>query len=361
MAPTRPLRRHTQRDHENVAQPAMETAPPPSKVACPPMNSVRNTLGKLRWTIALLSLAAILSSSGCSMLNNAVKQFRRCEPLEDFMIGHRNLVFGKRAWFRIRDRYHGCANVNEFRDGFLAGYADVANGGSGCTPNIAPTEFWGWRYQSAGGQAAIQSWFAGYPLGAKAAEEDGIAYWGRVPVSLRSPATIGEELMREEAMQVGPSGELIPVGPEASILQPEAVTEPLQLQPNLAPPVEAVPEITDPMPVPAAEAPNNAVPAPVQLPPAEEQTLPLEDSTNLPLGSGVPLGSSETLDMPAEPASSPVDLPVENPIDLSSAEIPPVAEPAAEIEFSFDDKPEGTAGDAAQSDRNVGSIPFNLE
>lgn len=358
MAPSRPLRKQPQRYQPIIAKRSMDSVPPPSTVPSSPAKAHRSTLGTLRWTIALFSLVMILSSSGCSMMNNAVKQFRRCEPLEDFMIGHRNMVFGKRAWFRIRDRYHGCANVNEFRSGFLAGYADVANGGSGCTPSIAPTEFWGWRYQSAGGQAAIQSWFAGYPLGAKAAEEDGIAYWGRVPVSLRSPANIGEELMREQTLEVGPSGELIPVGPEASILQPEAIGEPLQLQPDFAPPVEAVPEITEPMPAPAAAEIENAIPAPAQLPPAEAQPSPLNDSTSLPLGSGVPAKSAEAFVVPAEQVGSQVVTPTENPIDLSSAELPPVSEPATEIEFSFDDNP---ASDGEQTDRNVGGIPFNLE
>ena len=60
---------------------------------------------------------------------------------------------------------------------------DVADGGTGCTPAFPPRDLWGWKYQSCEGQARVAAWFAGYPHGARAAEEDGIGNWNQIQTS----------------------------------------------------------------------------------------------------------------------------------------------------------------------------------
>ncbi len=56
----------------------------------------------------------------------------------------------------------------------------VADGSDGCTPSFPPNTYWGWRYQSAEGQAKVAAWFSGYPHGARAAEEDGVGNWTQI-------------------------------------------------------------------------------------------------------------------------------------------------------------------------------------
>jgi hypothetical protein len=105
------------------------------------------------------------------------------ECIDDFMIAYRNKAMAEKAWHCRKDRFRDQCFENEFKDGFLAGYSAVAEGGAACTPAVAPSQYWGWRYQSASGQGAVNAWFQGFPEGARAAEEDGIGNWRHVGFS----------------------------------------------------------------------------------------------------------------------------------------------------------------------------------
>ena len=73
--------------------------------------------------------------------------------------------------------------MKEFAQGFKAGYMEIADGGTGCSPAFPPREYWGWKYQSCEGQARVAAWYAGYPHGARAAEEEGIGSWTQIQTS----------------------------------------------------------------------------------------------------------------------------------------------------------------------------------
>ncbi len=122
----------------------------------------------------------ISGSSGCSMTSNAYRELRNCDCLDTFMIDYRNRALAERAWHCQKHQFGNQLYRQEFKDGFVDGYVDVASGGKGCTPSIAPSKYWGWRYQSPQGQAATDAWFSGYPMGARAAEQDGIGYWQQI-------------------------------------------------------------------------------------------------------------------------------------------------------------------------------------
>ncbi len=128
---------------------------------------------------SMLAVAAI-GSTGCTLTSGVCRVFTQSDCIDNCMINYRNRVLAARAW---HERSHCYANhrfKSDFEAGFLKGYADVAKGGDGCTPPIAPSEYLGWRYQSSDGQAAINAWFQGYPLGAQAAEQDGVGSWGDI-------------------------------------------------------------------------------------------------------------------------------------------------------------------------------------
>ncbi|MCA9135920.1 MAG: hypothetical protein KDB00_04155 [Planctomycetales bacterium] len=151
----------------------------------------RNTRRRRLRSVVLAGTAAIMlaGSTGCSLLSNAYRQVKKADCLDDFMIAHRNKVFAAKAWYREQGCFGNRSHLTEFKAGFLQGYADVANGSDGCLPCVAPSQYWGWKYQSPGGQAAIDAWFAGYPLGVKAAEQDGVGHWSRAPVMERHATT----------------------------------------------------------------------------------------------------------------------------------------------------------------------------
>lgn len=127
--------------------------------------------------------------TGCTILGGLKQKIQHCDCVDDFMINHRNQVMATRAWFRVKHLYRGHCYLKDFRNGFIAGYMNVANGGAGCTPTIISPEYWGWRYQSGSGQAAVNAWYEGFPLGAKAAEEDGIGNYNLLRLNGTQRAT----------------------------------------------------------------------------------------------------------------------------------------------------------------------------
>lgn len=96
------------------------------------------------------------------------------------MISYRNKAMAEKAWHCRKDQFCNERHNRDFKAGFIEGYIEVASGGNGCTPAVAPNEYWGWRYQSANGHGAVNAWFQGYPQGVRAAEEDGVGNWSQM-------------------------------------------------------------------------------------------------------------------------------------------------------------------------------------
>ncbi|MEM9368982.1 MAG: hypothetical protein AAGD07_23580 [Planctomycetota bacterium] len=153
----------------------------------------RRLAKRSRRILALTVLGVSIGfGSGCSMLSNAQRKLANTECLDEFMIEHRNKVMAEKAWYRVQHCYRNHPYWKDLRAGFIEGYLDVATGGSGCTPVVVSSSYWGWKHQCGNGHAAVNAWFEGFPLGVKAAEEDGVAYYNQirmnsVPVVASSP------------------------------------------------------------------------------------------------------------------------------------------------------------------------------
>lgn len=133
------------------------------------------------WMLSVCALVA--AGGGCSMLQGVQDYVDYNDLTDDFVVGWRNYVWANRAW-SARKAVHACEpQFADFGEGFRAGYRDVAAGGNGCPPALPPRQYWSWKFQSPEGQAKIAAWFAGYPHGAKAADEDGAGNWRQIPVS----------------------------------------------------------------------------------------------------------------------------------------------------------------------------------
>lgn len=133
-----------------------------------------------RRLLALACLGLIITDTGCSIMTGTIKAVRDTECLDEFMTNYRNRALAEKAWHCRQDRFSLDNYRRDFKLGFIDGYLEIANGGPGCCPSIAPSRYWGWQYQSAHGQQAINAWFAGYPFGVVAAEEDGVGNWNQV-------------------------------------------------------------------------------------------------------------------------------------------------------------------------------------
>ena len=171
---------------------------------------LRNLIPRL---LAAGCLAMVLSSSiGCRGLNHWCHEFQGC--VSNHMVDYSNRALAEKAWIREKHRFCDRQYRQEFKDGVVQGYLNVASGGDGCTPTIAPPKYWGWAYQTPYGQAAVNAFFQGYPFGAQAAEKDGVGYWSEIPTSGLSNALTpyGSGVITEE---------IVPM-PVPEIIIPEA-------------------------------------------------------------------------------------------------------------------------------------------
>ncbi len=134
--------------------------------------------------LALTAVTGLLgSTTGCSSLSGFQNEFRYNRSMDEFVAGYRNSAWSAKAWHCRKHQFCNERYLHDFCRGFRAGYESVADGGNSCTPAFPSREYWGWKYQSAEGQAKVSAWFAGYPHGAKAAEEDGVGNWTQIQTS----------------------------------------------------------------------------------------------------------------------------------------------------------------------------------
>jgi hypothetical protein len=131
----------------------------------------------------VVAAALILSSSGCSALRGVRDYLHYNDMMDDFAVGWRNHVWANQAWNERKHIFVDEPQLFDFGEGFRAGYSAVASGGNGCPPPLPPRKYWNWKYSSPEGQAKTAAWFAGYPYGAAASEEDGAGLWREIQVS----------------------------------------------------------------------------------------------------------------------------------------------------------------------------------
>ncbi len=134
--------------------------------------------------VAAILCAVALPLSGCSAFTGVQNAWTYNAGWNEKMLRDKNYFSARRAWKTRAHCFENQKYIKDFARGFRAGYMDIADGGTGCTPTFPPREYWGWRYQSCEGQAKVSAWFSGFPHGARAAEEDGIGNYSQIQTSL---------------------------------------------------------------------------------------------------------------------------------------------------------------------------------
>lgn len=132
---------------------------------------------------ALAFALAASGSTGCTLVHNFAETMRYSDVWNDAASKFRHSSMSSKSWHRHKHQFCNEACLDDFCAGFRQGYEDVAGGSNGCTPAFPPRDYWGWKYQSAEGQKKVASWFAGYPHGARAAEEEGVGNWSQIQMS----------------------------------------------------------------------------------------------------------------------------------------------------------------------------------
>ncbi len=132
--------------------------------------------------VAALTLLTI-STAGCSVVHNGYMAFSRSGTWNDTVVVLRNRSNSAKSWHRRKHNFCNEKHSQDFCNGYRAGYEAMCSGSDGCTPAFPPSNYWGWEYQSGEGQARTSAWFAGYPQGVRAAEEEGAANWHQLQMS----------------------------------------------------------------------------------------------------------------------------------------------------------------------------------
>lgn len=178
-----------------------------------------------------------MTTSGCTGLTSIRRTLDYSDCMNEFMIGYRNRGMATKAWHRRKNQFCREKYLDDFCAGFTAGYMAVADGEDGCTPAFPPRSYWSWQYQSAEGQGKVSSWFAGFPHGARAAEEDGLGNWSQIQTSSTSRAEyLQAGLLTNETMGLYPIAQ--PAG-QIPMAQPIGVPmgEPMNAMPIQAAPI----------------------------------------------------------------------------------------------------------------------------
>lgn len=113
--------------------------------------------------------------AGCHQIHNEVN---------DFLAVRRIQGEASRVWRECRYAYEDQVyHLDDFRDGFRAGYGQILGGGDPCPPTLPPKKYWSVRYQSAVGRERIDAWFSGHETGVATALQDGVQDGFRIPLS----------------------------------------------------------------------------------------------------------------------------------------------------------------------------------
>ena len=186
-----------------------------------------------RFAVLVLAGSATVPFAGCTAMTGLNNTWQYNGYWNQTMMGHRNKTSASKAWHCRKHHFCNEKYLREFSQGFKAGYMEVADGGTGCTPAFPPREYWGWKYQSCEGQARVAAWYSGFPHGARAAEEDGIGNWTQIQTSSNIQQQYAQHgMLNQSANGIYPIPQAaVPNGrPQAAIAVQNVPTESFQDQ-----------------------------------------------------------------------------------------------------------------------------------
>ena len=164
------------------------------------------------------SLVVVLAcaASGCST---------SCcyDCFDETVTGCHDHLEAKLAWHQSKGCFCEVEYIGDFRDGFIAGYIHVMNGGGCCKPTLPPRKYWSLCTRGGDNNCRIVAWYNGWSSGVAQAQRDGM---GSGPITTAAdiyhtnhaiPVELPEDLRRrtgDEEVLVDPGMEMLPDGEE---------------------------------------------------------------------------------------------------------------------------------------------------
>lgn len=155
---------------------------------------------------ALLPALLLLSlASGC--------MYEMRDECNEFRINCRNKWQARQAYAGMDAACLGLSCPHSFKEGFVSGYVDVANGGTGCVPAVPVYSAHNhmWMDRCSDSQKA-EAWYDGYEHGVMAARSEGMADTNRIVTRIPHSTPIESTTPAGGAMD-GSAGQAIPPAP----------------------------------------------------------------------------------------------------------------------------------------------------
>ena len=114
-----------------------------------------------------LIVALACAASGCS--SSCVY-----DCFDETFTGCSNHMEAKFAWHQCKGCFCEVENYCDFRDGFIAGYIHVMNGGGCCRPTLPPRKYWSLCTRGGDTNCRIVAWYNGWDSGVAQAQRDGM-------------------------------------------------------------------------------------------------------------------------------------------------------------------------------------------
>lgn len=204
--------------------------------------------------------------------------------VDDTFTGFHDHLEAKRAWRQRQCCYCQVEEIDDFREGFMAGYLQIMNGGGSCRPTLPPRKYWSLSTRGEANHCRVVAWYNGWDNGVAQAQHNGMGSRTLTTASdiygttLPAPVMLPEDLRRStdrEAELPPPDQQLFPQGDQ--FLPPvEGMTPQPQDTPPAAPynpPAFPTPEA--PVPVPAKS--SRVTPDDSLMPPAPPRSESVED------------------------------------------------------------------------------------
>lgn len=130
--------------------------------------------------LIVLTIGSLVTFSGCSASSYMRQVWEPYDEMSCCVVTDiRARMQAQQLW---RQKYAHCYgrlnNARDIRRGFIDGFVETANGGSGIAPIVPPE-----KYCGIGRKVEATCWYQGYPLGVAAAESTGADNWRRTTIS----------------------------------------------------------------------------------------------------------------------------------------------------------------------------------
>lgn len=193
-----------------------------------------------------LIVVAACAASGCS--TSCCYDF-----VDNTFSGCSDHLEAKMAWHCCKDCFCEVENYCDFRDGFIAGYIHVMNGGGCCRPTLPPRKYWSLCTRGPDNNCRVVAWYNGWDSGVAQALRDGMGsspvltapdiYHTASPYPIELPDDLRKQEVYDDDIQFEPEMNGVPLnGVPAPLLEDEAVPAPnVQNAPDYNPPARPVP------------------------------------------------------------------------------------------------------------------------